>query len=67
MKGGDLGGVHGVVDPGGWRQVLEELIPHHVAELLLEKAMDPVDGEVAVGAEHMEAAGKDELVILLWR
>ena len=44
---------------------MEGLVPSHVTELLLQKVMDPVDGEVAIGAEDMEAAGEDELVIVV--
>ena len=42
-----------MVDPGGGRRVLKGLVPRDVAELLLEKAMDPVDGEVPAGAEDV--------------
>ena len=48
-----------------WRRVLEGLVSRHVTELLLQKAMDLLDGEVAVGVEDMEAAGEDKLLIFV--
>ena len=61
MDGGGVGGVHCVhcvVDPGGGRWVLKGLVLCYIEELLLKIAVDLVDGEVAIGAEDVEAAGQ---------
>ena len=56
MDGGGVGGVHCVVDSeDGWR-VLEGLVSRDVAELLLEKAVDSVDGIVPARAEDVDVA-----------
>ena len=62
MDGGGDGGIHCVVDPGGGQWVL---VPHDIAELLLEKAMDPFDGEVPAGAEDVEVAGQHQVLVLV--
>ena len=65
MDGGSIRGVHRVVDPGDRRRVLEGLVSRYVAELLLKQAMDPVDGEVAVGAKDMEVAGQHHVLVVV--
>ena len=54
MDGGGVGSIHAVVDPGGGRRVVEGLQPRDIAELGLQQAADPVDGELPLGAEDME-------------
>ena len=58
MDGGGVGGVHSVVDPGGWWRVQERLVSRAIAELILEEAVDPVDGKVPAGTEDVELAGR---------
>ena len=62
-----VAGIYAVVDPGGGRQVVERLQSCDVRELLLEQAMDPVDGELPLGAKDMEVAGELEVLVLVAR
>ena len=65
MDGGGVGSVHCVEDSGDGWGVLEGLVPRDVTELLLKQAVDPVDGEVAVGAEDVEAAGQHQVLVIV--
>ena len=63
MDGGGVGGVHSVVDPGGWWRVQERLVSRAIAELILEEAVDPVDGEVPAGTKYVKLAGQHQIAV----
>ena len=58
-------GAVSAVDPRGGRRVIEGLVPHDVAEVLLEQTVDPVDAEVPAGAEDVEVPGQQQVVVLV--
>ena len=54
-----------MVDLGSWRRMVEGLQAGDVGELLLEQALDPVDGVLPLGAEDVEVAGDGEVLVLV--
>ena len=61
--GGRIGDV--AVDPGGGGRALELLQAGHIAVLVPEKLLDPVDGVLATVAEDVKGTGEDEVLILI--
>ena len=65
MDGGGVGGIHAVVDLGSWRRMVEGLQAGNIGELLLEKALDPIDGVLPLGGEDVKVAGDCKVLVLV--